>query len=60
MRSLLFQVTPTDPVTLMATLAALAAVGLAATLGPALRAARLDPVTALRTEVKSPSVSSFQ
>ncbi|HTI43994.1 MAG TPA: hypothetical protein VL693_19345, partial [Vicinamibacterales bacterium] len=50
MRSLLFQVTPTDPLTLMLTLTALAAVGLVATVGPALRAARLDPLTALRTE----------
>jgi predicted permease len=50
MRSLLFQVTPNDPITLIATLAALAAVGLAATLGPSLRAARLDPLSALRTE----------
>ena len=50
MRSILFQVTPTDPVTVMATLVALAAVALAATLGPALRAARLDPVTALRMD----------
>jgi ABC-type antimicrobial peptide transport system permease subunit len=50
MRSILFQVSPTDPVTLMGTLAILAAVGVVATLGPALRAARLDPVVALRTE----------
>ena len=50
MRSILFQVTPTDSVTLVSTLALLAVVGLAATLGPALRAARLDPLVALRTE----------
>jgi putative ABC transport system permease protein len=50
MRSILFQVTPTDPVTLAITLAVLASVGIAATLGPALRAARLDPLVALRTE----------
>jgi len=50
MRSILFQVTPTDPVTLATTLGLLAIVGLVATLGPALRAARLDPVVALRTE----------
>ncbi|MGH9174807.1 MAG: FtsX-like permease family protein, partial [Vicinamibacterales bacterium] len=50
MRSILFQVTPTDPVTLLATLGVLAAVGIIATLGPALRAARLDPLVALRTE----------
>ena len=50
MRSILFQVTPTDSLTLAGTLALLALVGLAATLGPALRAARLDPLAALRTE----------
>jgi ABC-type antimicrobial peptide transport system permease subunit len=50
MRSLLFQVTPSDPVTLGATIGALALVGLAATLGPAWRAARLDPLAALRQE----------
>jgi putative ABC transport system permease protein len=50
MRSLLFQVTPSDPWTLAATLGALAAVGVVATVGPALRAARIDPVDALRAE----------
>jgi predicted permease len=50
MRSILFQVSPSDPVTLAMTLAALMVVGVAATLGPALRAARLDPVVALRTD----------
>jgi putative ABC transport system permease protein len=50
MRSILFQVTPTDPLTVMATLVALGAVAVAATLGPALRAARLDPVAALRAD----------
>jgi predicted permease len=50
MRSILFQVTPTDSLTLVGTLALLALVGLAATLGPALRASRLDPLVALRTE----------
>jgi predicted permease len=50
MRSLLFQVTPTDSYTVAGTLALLALVGLAATIGPALRAARLDPLVALRTE----------
>jgi predicted permease len=50
MRSILFQVAPTDPVTLVTTLSVLAVVGIAATLGPAVRAARLDPVVALRTE----------
>jgi ABC-type antimicrobial peptide transport system permease subunit len=50
MRSILFQVAPTDPTTIIATLLALGAVGVAATLGPALRAARLDPLQALRAE----------
>ena len=50
MRSLLFQVTPTDPWAVGGTLAALMVVGIAATLGPALRAARIDPLDALRAE----------
>jgi len=41
---------PTDPVTFLGVAAALLAVGLAATLGPALRAVRVDPMTALRYE----------
>jgi predicted lysophospholipase L1 biosynthesis ABC-type transport system permease subunit len=50
MRSTLFLVSPTDPATLAVTLGALALVAIAAMLGPALRAARLDPLTALRAE----------
>ncbi len=50
MRSVLFQVTPTDATTLAASLALLAAVATIATIGPALRATRIDPVVALRTE----------
>jgi predicted permease len=50
MRSILFQVSPHDPLTVVGTLTALALVALVATLGPAMRAARLDPVTALRAE----------
>jgi putative ABC transport system permease protein len=50
MRSILFRVTPTDPLTVGSTLALLLAVGLAATVGPALRAARLDPLAALRND----------
>jgi putative ABC transport system permease protein len=48
MRSILFEVTATDPVTIAATLAVLFGVGVLATVGPAFRAARLDPLTALR------------
>jgi putative ABC transport system permease protein len=48
--SLLFQVTPTDPLTLAAVSALLAAVALLAGLIPALRASRLDPMAALRVE----------
>jgi predicted permease len=50
MRSILFEVTPTDPVTIAATLGVLFGVGVLATIGPALRAARLDPLTALRND----------
>jgi putative ABC transport system permease protein len=48
MRSVLFQVSPTDVVTIATTVGVLAVVGALATLGPALRAARLDPLAALR------------
>ncbi|HLI84656.1 MAG TPA: ABC transporter permease [Bryobacteraceae bacterium] len=48
--SLLFQVAPTDPLTLAAVSALLAAVALLAGLIPALRASRLHPMTALRAE----------
>jgi putative ABC transport system permease protein len=48
LRSVLFQTSPTDPVTLGFTVAVLGIVALIATLGPALRAARLDPLRALR------------
>src|SRR5439155_5078915 len=44
----LYDVKPTDPVTFSAVAALLGAVALLATAVPALRAARLDPVTALR------------
>ena len=50
MRSILFEVTPTDPVTIASTLGVLFGVGVLATVGPALRAAHLDPLTALRDE----------
>jgi len=50
MRSILFEVTPIDPVTISATLGVLLGIGVLATIGPALRAARLDPLTALRDD----------
>jgi predicted permease len=48
--SLLFGVQPSDPATLAAAVAALAAVGLAASWLPARRAARIEPSAALRAE----------
>jgi putative ABC transport system permease protein len=50
MATLLFGVGPTDPVTYGIVSAALASVALVATYLPARRAARLDPVVALRTD----------
>jgi len=48
--SQLFGVSPTDPLILAATVATLAAVSGLACLIPAVRATRVDPVTALRSE----------
>ena len=48
--SMLFNLRPYDPATLAVAISALAGVGLAASLFPALRAARMDPVIALRDE----------
>jgi ABC-type antimicrobial peptide transport system permease subunit len=48
--SLLFGVGPLDPVTLAAVATVLLGVSVAATLGPARRATRVDPVVALRDE----------
>lgn len=50
LESLLFGVTPTDPVTFAAVIALLAAAATAASYVPALRATRTDPVEALRQE----------
>jgi len=50
LRKLLFQVTPSDPATFVATVAVLATVALAAAALPAWRASRLDPASALRDE----------
>jgi predicted permease len=50
LRSLLFGVTPHDPITLGAVAVVLAAVGLAACWLPAARAAHVDPAVALRAE----------
>jgi putative ABC transport system permease protein len=48
--SLLFEVTPTDPVTLGGVAGLLLAVAMAATVLPARRATKVDPMAALRYE----------
>jgi predicted permease len=49
-RGLLFGITPHDPTTLAAVAAVMGAIGLAACWLPALRAARIDPMVALRQQ----------
>jgi ABC-type antimicrobial peptide transport system permease subunit len=50
MESLLFGVAPLDPLTYAAATAALASIALTACAVPALRATRVNPLTALRDE----------
>lgn len=50
MKNLLFEVSPLDPVALIAACVAMATIGLLAGFLPAQRAARVDPVTTLREE----------
>jgi ABC-type antimicrobial peptide transport system permease subunit len=50
MQSVLEKLSPTDPVTLLSVIALLSAVTITATAFPAWRAARIDPVVALRAE----------
>lgn len=49
-RSVLFEVAPADPLTLVTTCGLLALVAAGALVGPARRALRLDPVQVLRME----------
>jgi ABC-type antimicrobial peptide transport system permease subunit len=50
MQSLLFETNATDPLTFIAITALLGMIALVASLVPAVRASRVDPVEALRSE----------
>jgi ABC-type lipoprotein release transport system permease subunit len=50
MRSMLVGVTPTDPLTYSAIVAAFLSIAMLASFGPARRASKLDPMTAMREE----------
>jgi putative ABC transport system permease protein len=50
LKALLFEVSPTDPLTFVIVAGGLAGIALLATLVPARRATRIDPVSALRDE----------
>jgi ABC-type antimicrobial peptide transport system permease subunit len=50
LESILYGVTPTDPVTYASVVTILAAVALVACIAPARRAAKLDPLFSLRSE----------
>ena len=50
LRALLFEVTPTDPLTFVAVAVLLGIIAAAAAFAPARRAARVDPLVVLRSE----------